>query len=275
MSYRGPRHGGSDFFGFPPATSQLVLVNVAVFLLQGILLNDVLAKGLALIPAQVTRGMVWELATYMFLHGSFMHILFNMFLLIMFGSEMERWWGSREFVKYYFVTGIGAGVVHILSAYLFGNPHGLVIGASGAVLGVLLAYGLTFPNRQILLWFVIPVSARTLVIVLAVMDLLFAFSGNDGVARFAHLGGMLTGLLYLKREILTSVWKRWTARTFHQGQTRNRRSGKRDEELQEEMNRILDKIRTDGIGSLSPEEKRNVQEWGERARRRQRGQGDG
>ncbi|HET9235372.1 MAG TPA: rhomboid family intramembrane serine protease, partial [Candidatus Eisenbacteria bacterium] len=218
MNYRrGPVAGG--ILGFPPAISQLVLINAIVFLIQMLLPEGSLYRimgspvpmipsGLGLVPHQVvTQGMVWQLVSYMFLHGGVMHVLLNMFYLVMFGSELERWWGSREFVKYYFICGVGAGIIHVITTYLFDlNPHIPTIGASGAVFGVLIAYGMAFPTRKILLWFVIPVSARALVAIAAFIELAMTveYRGGDGVARFAHLGGMLVGYLYLKQEAI--VW---------------------------------------------------------------------
>mgnify|MGYP001436822334 CR=1 FL=1 len=179
MNYRrGPVAGG--VLGFPPAISQLVLINAIVFLIQMLLPEGSLHRtmgspipmipnGLGLVPQQVvTQGMVWQLVSYMFLHGGVMHVLLNMVYLVMFGSDLERWWGSREFLKYYFICGVGAGVIHVITTYVFNlNPLIPTIGASGAVFGVLIAYGMAFPTRRILLWFVIPVSARALVAIAA------------------------------------------------------------------------------------------------------------
>ena len=178
MSYRGYSAGGG-FFGFPPAISQLVLVNVVVFLAQPIFLNSILTDGLALVPHQVVRGMVWELVTYMFLHGGFMHLFFNMLGLIIFGSELERGWGSRDFLKYYFVTGIGAGLVQVVTSYVGGTPYTVVIGASGAVYGLILAFALAFPQRTLVLFpFMIPVQARTMAIIYAAVALFSGLSGG-------------------------------------------------------------------------------------------------
>ena len=275
MSYRGSGYGGGGFLGFPPAISQLVLINAVVFLLQPLWLDRFLTSGLALVPTQlVTKGMVWELVTYMFLHGGLMHLAFNMFGLVIFGADLERWWGSRDFLKYYFVTGVGAGIVHVITTYAFGNPMVPTIGASGAIFGILLAYGMAFPNRQVLLWFVIPVSARTLVIIFGFFELAMAAQHNpgDGVARFAHLGGMLAGFIYLRFESLSFKARRLVRNV--RGQVNQARSGRGPSEsnLNEEMDRILEKISRDGMGALTPEEKRTLAESAERARRRQRGE---
>jgi membrane associated rhomboid family serine protease len=266
--------------GFPPAISQIVMVNVIVFLLQPLVLKSFMLSGLALVPAQVvTKGMVWELVTYMFLHGGFMHLAFNMFALVIFGSDLERWWGSRDFVKYYFVTGAGAGVIHVLMAYIFPGTGGAApfiptIGASGAVFGILLAFGLAFPQRRVLLFMVVPVSARTMVILYGILELSMAvqYQGGDGVARFAHLGGMLVGYLYLKHETLFwRVRRLWQGAQGSVGTRARRASPPPDAASKEEIDRILDKISREGMGSLTKEERRILSESADRARKRQHG----
>ncbi len=278
MSYR-PRswHDGGGFLGFPPAISQLVLINIIVYLLVPMVFGSHAPSGLALIPAQVmTRGMVWELVSYMFLHANFMHIFFNMFGLVIFGADLERWWGTRDFLKYYFVCGAGAGIIQVLVTYAhLGSPLVPVIGASGAIFGVLVAYALAFPNRQVLLWFVIPVSARTMVILFGLLELFSAASqphGGGGVARFAHLGGMLVGYLYLKHETLTWKVKRWWGgRGSAVGSFRPRRPSEEDPRQKERIDAILDKISREGMGSLTREERKLLAESADRARRRQQG----
>ena len=269
------RPGSGGILGFPPIISQLVLINLVVYLLHPFIGNA--PNGFALIPHQIlTKGMIWELVTYMFLHGGLMHVLFNMFGLVIFGSELERRWGSRDFLKYYMFTGVGAGIILVLTSYMFnGNPMVPVIGASGAIFGILIAYGMNFPHRQILLWFVIPVSARTFVAIYAFMELAMTVESRGGgpIARFAHLGGMLVGYLYLKQETLLWGAKRWIRRL--QG-TQNQPQGPRpqsdDPEIQARIDAILDKISREGMGALSDEEKRLLRESAERARRRQHGQ---
>lgn len=270
----GPGQSDGGLFGFPPAITKLVLINAAAFLLQALTpYRYILPDGLALIPAQVmTQGMVWELVTYMFLHGDTWHLLFNMFYLVMFGSDLERYWGSRDFTKYYFVTGIGAGIIHIITSYIFGGANIPTIGASGAIFGVLLAYGMAFPHRKILLWFVIPVSARTLVIFAAAVELMLTiqYQGGDGVARFAHMGGMLVGYLYLKQETLLMKGQRALNRA-RQGAPRPQDPDDPDEERvrRERIDAILEKISREGTGAITPEERRLLEESARRARRRQ------
>ena len=284
MRYRSgsPWYSGGGILGFPPAISQIVLVNLIVFLMEPVVFGSMAPHGLALVPREaLAKGMVWELFTYMFLHGGFMHLFFNMFGLLMFGPDLERWWGSRNFTKYYLITGVGAGVVQVLTAYLFpgGGPYPAylipTIGASGAIFGVLVAFGMAFPERTVLLFLIVPVSARTMVIIFGLLELTMAlqYQGGGGVARFAHLGGMLVGYLYLRQETLLWKGKRWW-RQVRGG--RFRRTARRNEEtdpaLRAEIDRILDKISREGMGSLTRREREMLAESAERARRRQRGE---
>jgi len=158
---------------------------------------------LALRPASVMQSFqVWRLGTYMFLHGGVFHIVFNMLALWMFGAELERTWGTRYFLKFYFVTGIGAAVLTVLFSLLpFGFARQLqdvnIIGASGAIYGLLLAYAIYFPERPILL-IVFWVPARLCVTILGAIAVFASLSEAGGVANATHLGGLLVGYLYLK-----------------------------------------------------------------------------
>ena len=134
----------------------------------------------------------YQFFTYMFLHGSFMHIFFNMFALWMFGYVLENFWGSRRFLFYYLVCGVGAGLCNLLVP-----GWGITVGASGAVYGILLAFGMTFPNERIYLYFLMPIKAKWFVIGYAALELMEGLFRADGVAHFAHLGGMLFGLLLI------------------------------------------------------------------------------
>jgi membrane associated rhomboid family serine protease len=160
---------------------------------------------LGLSPAAVvTRGHVWQLVTYMFLHGGIFHILFNMLALWMFGAELERMWGSRYFLKFYLVTGIGAGastVIVSLLPFSFSQQvmYSLTIGASGAIYGLLLAYALYFPDRPIYMYFVFPIPAKYFVLIMGAISFFSSVSdSNGGVAHATHLGGLLVAYLYLR-----------------------------------------------------------------------------
>ncbi len=184
----------------PYAIKIILIVNAVVYVLQtlgGGAFSDSLISSFGLTPAAVLRLAIWQLVTYIFLHGGFFHILFNMFALWMFGGELERTWGTREFVKFFFVCGIGAGIVSVMA-----DPGSTIptIGASGSIYGILLAYGMLFPNRTILLVpFMIPVKVKYYVMFIGGMAFLSSFSGGGGgIAHFAHLGGMIFAYIYLK-----------------------------------------------------------------------------
>jgi membrane associated rhomboid family serine protease len=183
-----------------PGIKWIIIANVGVFVLQ--MIGRLSQRGgiepiFGLTPA-VTFGdlWLWQLVTYMFLHstGWLSHILLNMLMLWMFGTEVERAWGTRAFLRYYFVCGVGAALV---TSLLFWEST--TIGASGAVFGVMLAYAMMFPNRQILFWFIFPMRAVSFVLLCAGIELFSLLSLQDGVAHIAHLGGMAFGWLYLKR----------------------------------------------------------------------------
>ena len=185
-----------------PVIKALIIANVVMYVVSR--LAPTIALNLGLVPEQViTQLRVWQLFTYMFLHGGVFHILFNMLGLWMFGVELERMWGSRYFAKFYAVCGVGAGITQVIASFL---PvplfeqfyYAQTIGASGAIFGVLLAYGMYFPNRPILMYFIFPVPAKYFVAIMGGISLLSAIEGAGGVAHVAHLGGLLAGYLYLK-----------------------------------------------------------------------------
>jgi len=199
----------------PPVIKTLLIVNIGIYLLEHFILNfftlfgtpfshiflyvfalnPIFSDGLNYISSN--NFWIWQLITYQFLHGGLWHLFFNMFALWMFGVELEHRWGSARFFLYYLLSGIGAGISQIFIGPLIGQV-GPTVGASGAIYGVLLAFGLTFPNRPIFMFpFFIPIPAKLFVIIFAAIELFSGFSSNDGVAHFAHLGGALTGLLLM------------------------------------------------------------------------------
>jgi membrane associated rhomboid family serine protease len=188
----------------PPVTQALIIANVAVFLLQMTGADSLFAWFALWPPGSGLRGVPafepWQLVTYGFLHANLAHIFFNMFALYMFGSDIERLFGSRFFAAYYFACVLSAAVFHlVVQAWMGGSPYPTV-GASGGVYGLLLAYGIYFPNRQLMLLIPpIPMRARTFVIVFAVLELVLGVTGTAaGIAHFAHLGGMLGGWLMIR-----------------------------------------------------------------------------
>jgi membrane associated rhomboid family serine protease len=200
--YYSNSNSPSMFFGGPATRTvkTLITASVAVWILQ-ILSRATGARFVdlyfGLIPWRVTHEfMIWQLASYMFLHDGFFHIFVNMFTLYMFGNDLERVWGPRRFLTYYFVTGIGAG----LCSYLAGiSSLTITIGASGAIYGLLLAYGLLYPNRLVYLYFLFPIKVKWLVFFMGVLAFLSSITGSaPGVANIAHLGGLLVGYVFLK-----------------------------------------------------------------------------
>jgi membrane associated rhomboid family serine protease len=186
-----------------PAIKAIVIANVAAFLVSLVIPAITLMFGLR--PADIFgRLHVWQPITYMFLHAGIFHILFNMLALWMFGVELERTWGSRYFVQYYFICGVGAAMTTVLLSFVpgsFGDQlyYSLTIGASGAIYGILLAYALYFPNRPILLYFIFPIPAKYFVAIMGAISLLSSMGGpGGGIAHTTHLGGLVVGYLYLK-----------------------------------------------------------------------------
>ena len=187
----------TSFGGRPltPGIKYLLIICAVVFLVQQLALREILLF-FGLIPVLVwTKYFVWQLVTYIFLHGSLFHLLFNLFALWMFGTQLERQWGTKAFMKNFFVTGIGAGISYILVRPGQLSP---VIGASGAIYGIFLAYGLIFPNQLVYVWFLFPIRAKYFVIIFGAIELYASIAGTQGgIAHVAHLGGMLFGYLYI------------------------------------------------------------------------------
>lgn len=252
---------------FPPAIKALLIANGGVFVLDILLralLGVTLVGLLGLTPAWVIeRGWVWQPLTYMFVHGGFFHLLFNMFVLWMFGGEIERMWGSSEFLRFYVLCGLGAAALSFMGFY-----DRTVVGASGAVYGILIAFGMLFPNRYIFLWFLIPIKAKYLVGGLAAIEILAGISGRGGsVAHLAHIGGMVVGFAYLKwwrggnaAARLVTRWRRRHLEVVQGG-------GGRAPRVEAEIDRILDKISEQGLSSLTPEEERILDEASRRPER--------
>ena len=200
-----PRYRGYSISFGPPLTRMvkyLILVISGVFVLTFIpaqLFPDwgfVFAL-FGLRPYDVTHHLfLWQLVTYLFLHGGFFHVIFNLFALWMFGSDLESRWGSKQFLFYFFLTGVGAGLFDVALQPSVMMP---TIGCSGAVYGLLLAYGLIFPDRPIYLYMIIPIKAKWFVVIMGVIEFVSSLSSpGSSVSHIAHLGGMLFGLLYLR-----------------------------------------------------------------------------
>jgi membrane associated rhomboid family serine protease len=276
MAYRGSFGMGS---GLTPWVQRLLIINGGVFLLQ-MLTQDALTLYLAFVPSDILLR-PWTLVTYMFAHGGFFHIFFNMLVLFFFGPPLESMWGSREFAKFYFVCGIGGAALSFLFAF-----HAPIIGASAAVYGVMLAFAMNWPDSQIYIWGILPVKAKFLVAFLAVFSIMSMAGGGGGnIAHAAHLGGFVAGFLYLKLNRpgggLGGFRKMMTRRKLRvvpndsapRPQVRTgppptrRRTGSADEDkLLDELDRVLEKISTQGMGSLTAEERRLLDEVSRRYR---------
>ncbi|MEC8538047.1 MAG: rhomboid family intramembrane serine protease [Bacteroidota bacterium] len=206
----------------PPVVKNLLIINVLLFIATGVLsappFNIDLTNILGLHYWESDLFKPWQIVTYMFMHGNIPHILFNMFAVWMFGSHIENRWGSKRFLNYYLLTGLGAAFLHYLifhfytlpgipsqvysntyplTAYEYFLQNSVVVGASGSLFGILLAFGVLFPNTLLYLYFAIPIKAKYFVIGYGLIELFSGISNNpgDNVAHFAHLGGMLFGLL--------------------------------------------------------------------------------
>jgi len=210
------RYRFSFGYGLTPIIKKLMIVMGAVFLLQ-MVVNDRISFYLGLVPILVWKKyFLWQMATYIFLHGGITHLLFNLLALWMFGGELESYWGSRKFLRYFFFCGIGAGICTVLfTPYQF-IP---VIGASGAIYGILLAFGWLFPNRPIYIYFLFPIPAKYMVIIFGLIELFSSTEGTGGgVAHLTHLGGLLFGLFYmayptLRQKIRREYYRRkWSQR---------------------------------------------------------------
>jgi membrane associated rhomboid family serine protease len=283
--YRPNFFGGFSFF--PPVIKMLLITNTAIWLgtsffgnfhMGDLSLGYVVDSLFALRP--LGQGFyIWQLFTYLFLHATFSHIFFNMLALWMFGMELENVWGSKKFLTYYLICGIGAGLSNLLIAPLF-TTTGPTIGASGAIYGVLLAYGILFPDRLIFIYFLIPIKAKYFVILYMIIEFV-SVGSMDGIAHFAHLGGAFVGFLYLvadghdffqrRNNTLRESFGGWTGAKPQQRRTveydnvsdakvydiHDYNAQKKEAGItQKQIDDILDKISRGGYQSLSDDEKK-------------------
>lgn len=188
----------------PPGVKWLLITNTVVFVLYYLATILGLASlfgPFRLIPEQAVQELhIWQPFTYLFLHDplGFGHILLNMLSLYMFGKTLEETWGTERFLRYYFTCGIGAGLCVILGGYLTSTAFVPTIGASGAIFGLLLAFGILFPDATVLFSFFFPIKAKYMVMIVGAITFLSSLQVNSGVSHIAHLGGMLVGFLLLK-----------------------------------------------------------------------------
>ena len=250
--------------GFGGSLTQIVkyllIINIAVFVIQRISPQDILVQWFGLSPQlAIFKFHIWQFFTYMFLHGGVMHIFFNMLFLWMFGCEVERTLGSKEFLKLYFTCGIGAGILHLIFSF-----DATVLGASGAIYGVMVAFAILFPERVItlLLFFVLPIQLKAKYLVMIFVGIsLLSLGSNDGVAHFAHLGGAAIGFLYLKLDWRLDFLGNLIRQRRESGQAVTKlKRNQAMHEIRERVDEILDKINEVGYDKLSEEEKRILQE---------------
>ncbi|PID59847.1 MAG: rhomboid family intramembrane serine protease [Ignavibacteriae bacterium] len=288
-SYRPMGFGGFSFF--PPVIKNLLIINGGVFFfsvlvsnisVSNLTLKDLLVKYFGLIPFNSLWDFYpWQLITYQFLHADLGHIFFNMLMLWMFGMEIENIMGSRKFLFFYLLAGVGGGLLQLF----LGSGGGPIIGASGAVYGVMVAFAMFFPNRMIYVYFLIPVKAKYLIVFAMVLEFLSVGDGSL-VAHLAHLGGAITAFLFIffdrrynfNVDRLFNFFKSnksYTRQTDFKKKSSPFSFGKKDAEeaefyeinssssnnsssnvSQEEIDRILDKIGESGYQNLSEREKR-------------------
>lgn len=182
--------------GITPAVKYLLIVNTVVFAIQTFV-DYPITLIFGLVPRLVWENLyIWQLFTYQFLHGGLFHLLFNMLALWMFGCDLERRWGSAFFLKYFFVSAVGGGILNTLITPNQAVPS---IGASGGIYGILLAYGLIYPNQVVYFYFLFPIKMKHFVWIIGGISFYSSItSGQSGIAHLAHLGGMLFGYLYLR-----------------------------------------------------------------------------
>ncbi len=270
-------------FGFggmlTPVVKRLLIANVAVFAVM--LVPGTGRLAVDWFAFQPTRIFIrpWGVFTYMFIHGGLMHVAMNMLFLFFFGPPLESRWGGREFFKYYVICGLGG----VALSYLF--LPATVIGASAAIYGVMLAFAMNWPDAPIYVFGVFPVKAKWLVAFFFLVSLLSAFDGTagGGIAHFAHLGGIVTGFIYLKSDLRSGKRVRPVAQSVKTRRLaivpradRDERVGagaaatshgrKEEQALYDAVDRVLDKISAQGMSSLTPDELRLLDEVSKRHR---------
>jgi len=247
--------------GVSSAIKILIIANVAVFLLENLLgIEQLFNNYLGLVPSLVINDFyIWQLFTYMFLHGGLWHLLINMVVLWMFGSEIERYWGRKEFLGYYFITGIGSGILTTAFSYSSTIP---IVGASGAIYGVLLAYGMMFPNRIIYLYFLIPVKVKYFVLFIGGVAFFSSIADKgSSISHLTHLTGMLIGYIYMKSNVrISNLSKSFGDLKIKREVKKAERVRKSYDNLRQEIDSILDRINEVGYENLTDDEKHILEE---------------
>ncbi len=248
------------------AIKVLISINFGIYLLQSVSgQEEVFFRLFGLVPnAFLNELMLWQPFTYMFFHAPFYssvgisHILLNMLGLWVFGRELEQAWGKKNFLKYYFITGIGSGLITFFFQIGSDNP---VIGASGAVYGILLAYGLLYPNRMLYIWGIIPVKSMWLVIIMGAIAFFGLLGNSDGISHVTHISGMLIGYIFLKKKwSWRDVWFSIRKKTIEFQVQRQEDRFIKKKMIQKDIDSILDKIQKVGFSGLSDAEQSKLYE---------------
>ena len=247
-----------------PWVQRLIVTNVAMYLLSQ---GSPLVRSLAFIPSQVFAR-PWTVITYMFLHAGFMHLLFNMLFLFFFGPRLESRLGGRSFLWLYFLSGIGGAVL----TFAF-DRNVAMIGASGAVLGIVAGYAYLWPKEQIYIWGVLPIEAWLLAVLAVMASIWFGITGGGNTAHFAHLGGLAFGYGYVRWKVVQTEIrkKRWRegkganpTKSIPVPKIPRREAASRWQNIRteglhklnrDEIDSLLDKISAEGVGSLTPDER--------------------
>ena len=251
---------------FTDAIKILVSVNFCIYILQSVSgKEDVFFRLFGLVPSTFMSDlMLWQPFTYMFFHAPFYssvgisHILLNMLGLWVFGRELEQAWGKTKFLRYYFITGIGSGLITYFFQMGSDNP---VIGASGAVYGILLAYGISYPNRMLYIWGLIPVRSMWLVIIMGSIAFFGLLGNADGISHVTHISGMLIGYVLLKKKWRwRDIWFAIRKKTIEFQVQRYEEKSIKKNMLQKDIDVILEKIQKVGFIGLSDKEKNKLYE---------------
>ena len=260
MRYQYTSSGFKQSFNRPTITIPsgvkfLLIVNIIIFILIELSGQKyLLFRIFGLVPSLVwSKFKIWQLFTYLFIHGGIFHIFFNMFVLWMFGKDLESQWGKMEFLLFYFVCGIGAGLITVLFSV---NSIVPIVGASGAIYGLLLAYGFTYPNQMVYLYGLVPIKVKYMVLGLGAIAFFASLSASQSnVSHITHLSGMIIGLIFIYFNINWKVIKLWYIRMRLKGLSQQ--PAKQDNEeaqMKKQVDKILDKLNDSGWDSLTEQE---------------------
>jgi len=243
---------------FTDAIKALIIINVGMYLLQIITSSQIDMVRVFGLSTQTIWPLIWQPITYMFMHGGVWHVAINMFVLWMFGSELETIWGRNEFLKYYFVTGVGAGIIWLF--FNIGGSRAILIGASGAVYGILMAYAMIFPNRTVYVYFLFPVKVKWFVLFIGAIAFFSSIGTSSNISHLTHLSGMLIGYLYLR---FSGQWRNisfnFRKKIIELKTTQKKKVNEQDMKLQQEVDMLMDKANICGWESLSDEEQVKLQ----------------